>query len=79
MSGETSTPVIRLNSVQESRVLLDVCLDVSQVDLIDSEGRSVVSEARADRQALEVELAAGATSTQFLIVRSDSTEKAVCP
>lgn len=79
VSGDTSTPVIRLKSMRESHVLLDVCLDVSQVDLTDSEGRSVVPKSRSDRQALEVELAPGSTATQLSIVRSDSTETPVCP
>ncbi|MBX3194600.1 MAG: hypothetical protein KF727_05815 [Microbacteriaceae bacterium] len=31
-----------------------LCLDVSAVDVVDSEGQSIVTEGRADRQSLEV-------------------------
>lgn len=33
-----------------------VCLDVSEVDVIDGDGSTVVSASRPDRQALEVEM-----------------------
>jgi hypothetical protein len=59
--GDTTFDSLGLQQVMDdgtSAVLLTVylCLDVSEVDVLDAEGRSVVPEDRLERQALEVDM-----------------------
>lgn len=52
------------------RMIVYLCLDVSQVDVVDSAGTSVVASGRPERQSLEVELAGSADA--LLIDRSEA-------
>ncbi|MEW1833406.1 hypothetical protein [Microbacterium sp. NPDC079995] len=64
VSGETVVTLVK-GSVWESeldRVVLDTCIDVSGVDVVDSNGVSQVSPTRPDVQTLRVTLASSAAA-----------------
>lgn len=64
---------------QPSSVEATVCTDVSGIDVTDSEGNSVVTEARPDRYTLEVQfLDSDTTSTGLAISASNATEGETC-
>ncbi len=47
VAGQSKVPFIEPRAAGLREVVIDVCLDVSNVTLVDSEGRSVVSKTRA--------------------------------
>lgn len=77
VSGPTVIALVQPQSTSSGwrEVTLDVCLDVSDVDLVDSAGNSVVSADRRDVQAMLVTMTAAASSpTRFLIGKIDGRE-----
>lgn len=55
-----------------------VCLNVTDVDVLDSSGRSIVSEDRPDLQPLLVEFSRAPTSTGLAIVSTQPSDELVC-
>ncbi|MCT1478057.1 hypothetical protein [Microbacterium sp. p3-SID336] len=55
-----------------------LCLDVSQVDVVDPAGVSIVASDRPARQPLEVELRRAQTATGLAIFSSIATEELSC-
>lgn len=76
--GDTTLHRVSRHSAGHSEVVLYVCLDVSAVDLVDSEGRSVTPDGRPDRQALEVALEPSSSPSGLVIVQSIATVSTVC-
>lgn len=77
VSGQTNVVAVELLEWSRSTQLLRLtaCQDVSDVDLVDSAGNSMVSEDREPLQAQDVELVVVASSpTAMLIQRVDGAE-----
>lgn len=55
-----------------------VCLDVSDVDVLNESGKSVVPEDRRDRQPAELTFVSGTNSTGLLISASTATDDSTC-
>ncbi|GAA1671989.1 hypothetical protein [Microbacterium lacus] len=72
------TPSAFSPSTPTSIVTAEVCLDVSNVDVTDASGQSVVPESRKDRQPAIVTFAAADSATSLAISTSEATESAAC-
>lgn len=55
-----------------------VCLNVADVDVLDSSGQSIVSEDRPDLQPLSLEFSRAPTSTGLAIVSTQPSDELVC-
>lgn len=62
----------------EGSVEVGVCLDVSEVDIQDAEGASIVPPERKDFQALDVTLASAAGDTDLVITSSAVRDDQSC-
>ena len=74
-TGESTFDTVSIQQIEDqgrSHVSITVylCLDVSQVDVVDKSGESVVSSSRPDRQALEVEMNDG--DEKLKVTRSEA-------
>ncbi|GAB2506509.1 hypothetical protein GCM10027064_00010 [Microbacterium petrolearium] len=71
--GETSLASISPHDadLESGLVRMDVCLDVSSIDVFDAEGRSVVSPDRPDVQRLRVSFHLPPATTSVLIASTD--------
>ncbi|MDR6875629.1 hypothetical protein [Microbacterium barkeri] len=58
-------------STDGGRTVAMLCLDVTDVDVVDAEGISLVTEERLDRQPLEVAFEHASTRTGYAIAESD--------
>lgn len=76
--GETAIHRIAPQLVYRDGVTIQACLDVTAVDLLDSDGESVVAHDRPDRQPLEVRLVIASTPTGLQISHSESVASEVC-
>lgn len=65
-------------SPNSKEVTADLCLDVSQVEVTDSEGTSVVPESRVDRQPVRVSFRTSDSSTGLRISQSIATDSPLC-
>ncbi len=57
---------------------VEVCLDVTDVDVLDEGGQSVVPSTRLDRQAVSVDLTHADTATGLAISASNAIESELC-
>ncbi len=55
-------------NLETSTVALNVCLDVSEVDLTDTDGKSVVPKTRNDSQLLSVEFSSDRPGSEHLLI-----------
>lgn len=77
VDGPTTVDLLEKSAVQSSpgNVTLDVCLNVSQVTVIDSQGVSVVAEDRRDIQSMRVTIEPSTTTTTgFAIAEIDGRD-----
>ncbi|HET6302682.1 hypothetical protein [Microbacterium sp.] len=75
VTGETRVALVAPHETSESGTSLDVCLDVSDVAVVDANGQSVVSPDRRNIQSMRVVLTAGSASpTGLLIADIDGRE-----
>lgn len=74
--GATTFEPTRHVSAEPSQasVVVDICLDVSDVELLDPSGANIVPSDRPETQALRVEFAAARTPTNLAIFNSTTTE-----
>ncbi|TFV82453.1 hypothetical protein E4V99_16285 [Microbacterium sp. dk485] len=56
-------------------VRLEVCVDVSQVRLLDTDGNSVAASDRPDMQELEIELTPASTDTGYAVSESAGAQR----
>ncbi len=63
---------------QDQSVVARVCVDVSAVEVVDVAGKSVVSEARPDRQAVEVTFRPAKSMTGLAVALSSRIESPSC-
>ncbi len=59
---------------EDSSVELDACLDVSDVDVLDASGKSIVPSDRPDVLALRVSLVPGSSNTGLLLSDTSARE-----
>jgi hypothetical protein len=59
-------------------VIAELCADVSEVDLRNAEGDSVIPPDRVPRQRVEVEFLRSDTSTGLAIARSSVVQEKKC-
>lgn len=59
-------------------VIADVCLDVSQVEVTNPSGESVVPTTRRDRQPAVLTFAVAPTATSLAIAASEATDSLAC-
>lgn len=79
ITGDSRVHGIWLLSVTSTTAKITACLDVSQVDLVDTRGVSLVDNSRPDLQSFEVALVANkATATRFTIEVFDGGDKQRC-
>lgn len=80
LAGTTdfTNPTLSSTNLGLGEVVLDVCLDVTNVDVSDSTGASVVSPDRADLQPLRVVFATRPTPLELAITRSEASEVDTC-
>lgn len=74
MEGVTRVPVIEPGAREGDAVTLLVCQDVSDVDVSDSAGDSVVPEDHPDLHAMTIHLTPAGSATGWLIDRFTSRE-----
>ncbi|MFD5215978.1 hypothetical protein [Microbacterium sp. NPDC058345] len=70
-TGMTSFDRFTPFSYEDELVTARVCLDVSEVDLLNAEGVSIVPAGRSPRQAIELEMVPGDSQTG-LVIRSNT-------
>lgn len=78
VEGQTSVARIELRQMRSGAPIISVCLDVSDVELLDTKGESVVATSRPDVQALTVGMVPSATATGLSIATSDTAEALTC-
>ncbi|MFE5410267.1 hypothetical protein [Microbacterium sp. NPDC056569] len=73
VEGPTTVSALEPNVLQpeSDEVVLDVCLNVSQVTLVDSQGVSVVADDRRDIQSMRVTFEPSSTTTGLAIALID--------
>lgn len=59
-------------------ITIAVCVDVSEVDVVDESGQSVVPSTRPDRQAISAQLSDSETTTGLAISSSNAIESDLC-
>lgn len=69
-TGDSVVTLVEINEVdlERSEVSADACLDVSDVDVLDVDGESIVTDDRAPVQAIRVELVASDTTSTRLAI-----------
>ncbi|TXK08693.1 hypothetical protein FVP74_13430 [Microbacterium saccharophilum] len=78
VNGPTNFDQATLKSARGHDVVLELCLDVTQVDVLDADQNSVVPEDRLDRQPLQVTFGHANTASGLVITDSDAIESALC-
>ena len=78
VSGDSSVPRVEPRVAGREEVVVDACLDVSDVKLVNASGQSVVSQTREDQQPRRVTFSPGGTPTGLTITRSEPVRSAVC-
>ncbi|MCR2785840.1 MULTISPECIES: hypothetical protein [unclassified Microbacterium] len=73
---DTFVPLI--HDPEPSVTTAQLCLDVSNVTVVDRDGASVVSEDRLDRQPIEVTFVQAETPTRLQIAKSGAIESELC-
>jgi hypothetical protein len=69
-TGQTKFDTVTPVSFDNGVVTMRLCVDVSEVNLVDAGGESVIPDDRADRQPIEIELVEGDSPTG-LVIRSN--------
>ncbi|GAA3943384.1 hypothetical protein [Microbacterium soli] len=77
-SGNTDFDTFTPLSRTEDEVTANLCLDVSEVDLVDEDGGSVLQTDRATRRALKVTFVPGMTTTGLRISSNHKPETFTC-
>lgn len=72
----TSTPVSA--DLAEGVVSIHVCADVSDTDVLDAAGKSLVPDGRAPIQSMLVELRSGKTKTGLVVTSTTGDDKHTC-
>lgn len=67
LSGESRVTAVDVVTYHGARAVIESCYDVSDVNVIDTAGNSLVSDDRPDVQNLQVELVHGDTDTGLRI------------
>lgn len=75
--GATTFDRVRLKGVSDA-IVLELCLDVSRVNVLDADRVSVVPKDRADRQPLEVTFGYAGTASGLVITDSDAIGSDTC-
>lgn len=78
VAGKSTVPFVEPRVAGAHAIVIDVCLDVSDVDIVDPHGKSVVSKSRDDRQPRRLTLRVGATATGLIISSSEPVGSEVC-
>lgn len=78
ISGATQLRNFEGVNLSNSNVTADLCLDVSDVAIVDAAGDSVVSTTRQERQPLRVSFLSGGSATRLLISSSEALESSIC-
>lgn len=78
LSGTTTYDTVDGVEFSNDVVLLELCLDLTDIELTNSSGDSVLSEDREVRQRTEVEFHESATETGLIIVRSTVLPEPSC-
>lgn len=83
VSGLSTYDNLKLKSLDEVKhvftLMATVCLDVTDISVVDKDGGSVVPSDRLDRQPVLVTFAIASTRTGLAIARSDAaTEASIC-
>ena len=78
VSGRTAYDSLTVVDSASMPLTMEVCLDVSDVDVVDASGESVVPTTRLDRQALSAQLVASTTATGLAISSSNAIESDLC-
>lgn len=78
VSGQSKIDRIEYHGLLNSNVVSEICLNVTDVDLLDENGRSVVSESRKDLQPVRVTFAPADTTTGLKIGSSAATGAGIC-
>ncbi|MEO2132610.1 MAG: hypothetical protein ABGX78_15490 [Microbacterium sp.] len=78
VSGQTGYDSLRLVDIESTPIMVEVCLDVTDVDVLDESGQSIVPATRLDRQAVSVDLTRADTSTGLAISTSNAIESDLC-
>lgn len=77
-TGDTTFDSFTSVSYRDPVVTARLCLDVSRVELVDTNGASVVPTDRPSRQPLEVQFIGAKTSSSLAISSTVSTKKLEC-
>ncbi|WP_141938194.1 hypothetical protein [Microbacterium sp. SLBN-154] len=75
---DSFTPIDFTPTGEIERVIADLCLDVTSVDVKNAEGDSVVPETRADRQPVRVSFSAADAATGLKISESTAIDSPIC-
>ncbi|WP_375237618.1 hypothetical protein [Microbacterium schleiferi] len=78
VAGQTGYDSLRLVGFASTPIRVEVCLDVTDVDVLDEGGQSVVPSTRLDRQAVSVDLTHADTATGLAISASNAIESELC-
>jgi len=78
LAGESAFDEFELISHGDEGVIAELCADVSEVDLRNAEGDSVIPPDRVPRQRVEVEFLRSDTSTGLAIARSSVVQEKKC-
>lgn len=65
-------------SLTSGRISATVCVDVSDVDVVDREGRSIVTPDRPDRQPMLITFETSRASANLTIATQDPTDQTSC-
>jgi len=76
--GETTFDTFTPVSNTDDSTVANLCLDVTEVDLVDSSGSSVLPSDRLKRRALKVTFTSGDTHTQMKISSNHEPESFSC-
>jgi hypothetical protein len=78
VSGDSSVPRVEPRVAGREEVVVDACLDVSDVKLVNASGQSVVSQSRKDRQPMRVSFSAARSATGLAIHGSVPSDSEIC-
>ncbi|MFE6994342.1 hypothetical protein ACFVAE_00120 [Microbacterium sp. NPDC057659] len=80
MAGETKIASFKQVSVDAAsgQVVLAMCVDVSETDTIDKDGKSLVPEGRSDLVPVRAQFSNADTSTKLKIASSDADTEHAC-
>ena len=77
-SGESTFDHFEVISHDDEEVTAQLCVDVGKVDLVNSEGDSVIPTDRTSRKLIEVRFVRASTSSGLAITRSTVVQETQC-